>query len=35
MYDAFDLEELLYDPELRQCCVNEIVGDQMRSLMCL
>ena len=34
-YDAFDLEELLYDPELRQCCVDEIVGDQMCSLMCL
>ena len=23
-YDAFDMEELLYDPALRQSCVEEI-----------
>ncbi len=27
-YDAFDLEELLYDPEFRQSCVREIVQDR-------
>ncbi len=24
-YDAFDLEELLFDPHLRQSCVQEIL----------
>lgn len=24
-YDALDIEELLYDPELRQCCMQEIL----------
>lgn len=33
-YDAFDIEELLFDPELRQCCIDEITGDQMCALMC-
>lgn len=32
-YDAFDIEELLFDPELRQCCLEEIMGDQVCSLM--
>lgn len=27
-YDAFDLEELLYDPEFRQSCVREIVQNR-------
>lgn len=26
-YDAFDLEEMIYDPDLRQCCMDEILCD--------
>lgn len=26
-YDAFDIEELLFEPELRQCCLDEITCD--------
>lgn len=26
-YDAFDIEELLFEPELRQCCLDEIACD--------
>lgn len=33
-YDAFDIEELLFDPELRQCCIDEINSDQMCELIC-
>lgn len=29
-YDAFDIEELLFEPELRQCCLNEITCDVSR-----
>lgn len=30
-YDAFDIEELLFDPKLLQCCLEEITGDQVCS----
>lgn len=32
-YDAVDIEELLFDPELRQYCIEEIMGDRICSMM--
>ena len=26
-YDAFDLEQLIYDDDFRRCCVREIMAD--------